>query len=61
MTKDEASKFLQDLPYIASDISRMLWSDSTLILCVEKLDQMAQDAAAASAAIKQLKIYKPAA
>ena len=60
MTKDEANKFIQSLPYKAALIYDALWT-LDLLAVTDKLDKLAQDAAAASEAIKQLKIYKPAA
>jgi hypothetical protein len=61
MTKDEANKFIQSLPYEAVLIYDALWIGPDLLAVTDKLDKLAQDAAAASEAIKQLKIYKPAA
>ena len=61
MTKDEANKFLQNLPYEAVQIYDAIWTGPDLFAVTDKLDKLAKDAAAASAAIKQLKICKPAA
>jgi len=61
MTTNEAKKFLENLPDEAVLIYDTLWSGPSISALTDKLDKLAKDAAAASEAIKSLKIYKSAA
>jgi hypothetical protein len=59
MNKDEAKKFIENLPSEAALIYDMLWSNGENL--PDKLAKLARDAAAASEALNSLRIRKQAA